>query len=299
MTPRLKAHIAVLAANLFFGINYSIMKYVTVYLMSPLALNVLRVAGSMLLFWLFAWVNKVPLYVEKKHRTRLVICALAGIVINQVLFNKGVSLTTPIHGALLMLVCPIAVVFIAALLIGEGIHVKKIFGLALGVTGAVLLIMLRENTPGSGDILTGDLLIMSNALCYAFYLVLVQPLMKQYNGITILTWMFTFSSLVLVPAGWGDCKNIIWENFQTNDWAAIFFVVVAVTFLGYLLTLYSVQRLGPSVTGAYIYTQPVFAGVIAVLYAGDTQHLWVKLCAAVLIMAGVYLVSQKKKTTII
>jgi drug/metabolite transporter (DMT)-like permease len=295
MTTRFKAHTAILTANLIFAINYSVMKYVTVHLMSPLALNVLRVTGSMLLFWLFALVNKVPLRVEKKHRSRLIICALTGIVINQVLFNKGISLTTPIHGALLMLVCPIAVVFIAALLIGEGIHTKKIVGLLLGVSGAVLLVLLRENAPGSGNILAGDLLIMSNALSYAFYLVLVQPLMKQYDGITVLTWMFTFSSIVLAPAGWNDCTKIVWHQLLVNDWIAILFIIIAVTFLGYLLSIYSVQRLGPSITGAYIYTQPFFAGIIAFFYAGDTQHLWTKLCAGILIMTGVYLVSQKRK----
>ena len=298
MTPRLKAHLAVLTANLFFGINFSVMKYVTGSLMTPLALNALRVTGSMILFWTFVLLRPVPLRIEKKHRLRLIICTLTGIVINQVLFTKGVSLTTPIHGALLMLVCPIAVVFIAAALIGEGIHLKKMAGLALGVSGAVLLILLRENTPGAPDVLTGDLLIMANALSYAFYMVLVQPMMKSYNGIALLTWMFSLSVLILLPAGWNDCTKINWGAFMLNDWLALFFVIAAVTFGAYLMNIYSIRHLGPSVTGAYIYTQPFFAGVISVLYAGDTQHLWIKLLAAVLIMTGVYLVSQKRTGTV-
>lgn len=297
MHTRTKAHLSVLTANLFFGINFSVMKHVTGTMMSPLALNVLRVAGSALLFWLFVLFSRVPLFIQKKNRWRLLVCALTGIVINQVLFTKGVSLTTPIHGALLMLVCPIAVVFIAAFLVGEGIHAKKIAGLLLGVSGAVMLILLRENTPGSPDIVTGDILIMINALSYAFYMVFVLPLMKQYNGIAILTWMFTIAFFIITPIGWNDCARINWGAFSWNDWAALVFVVAAVTFMAYLMNIYSIRHLGPSVTGAYIYTQPLFAGIISVLYAGDTQHLFIKICAALLIMTGVYLVSKKKTVT--
>lgn len=295
MNKRLKAHLAVLLANLFFGINFSVMKFVTPGLMSPLALNVLRVAGSTGLFWLLMAVKPVSLYIEPKHRNRLLLCTFTGIIINQVLFTKGVSLTTPIHGALLMLVCPIAVVFIAAILIGEGIHVKKIAGLALGVSGAVILVLLREQTPGATDIVTGDILIMINAVSYALYLVLVQPLMKQYNGLVLLTWMFTLSFFVLAPVGGSEVLRINWGSFTFAQWAALLFVVIAVTFLAYLLNIYSIRHLGPSVTGAYIYTQPVFAGIISVLYAGETEHLVVKMGAAVLIMTGVYLVSQKRR----
>jgi drug/metabolite transporter (DMT)-like permease len=296
MTHRLKAHLAVLSANLFYGINFSVMKFVTIELMSPLALNVLRVAGSSLLFWVLVLFSRHSLYIEKKHRWRLFVCTLTGIIINQVLFTRGMSLTTPIHAALLMLVCPIAVVFIAALLMGERVSRQKIAGLGLGISGAVLLILLRENTPGSSDIFTGDLLVMINALSYAFYLVLVQPLMKHYNGMVLLFWMFTLANLLLIPAGWGDCMLIDWPSIAPEGWAAILFVVVAVTFLAYLLNIYSIKHLGPSVTGAYIYTQPVFAGIISVIYAGDTAHLGIKTCAAILIMTGVYLVSQKRKT---
>jgi drug/metabolite transporter (DMT)-like permease len=296
MTNRLKAHLAVLAANLFYGINFSVMKFVTIKLMSPLALNVLRIAGSTLLFWLFVMFSRQSLFIEKRHRWRLIVCTLTGVIINQVLFTRGLSLTTPIHGALLMLVCPIAVVFIAAVLIGERVSLKKIIGLGLGVSGAVLLILLRENKAESSDILTGDLLIMVNALSYAFYLVLVQPLMKHYNGMVLLMWMFTLANFIMIPAGWRDCIMIQWQNIPPEGWVAILFVVVAVTFLAYLLNIYSIRHLGPTVTGAHIYTQPFFAGIISVLYAGDTEHLGIKASAAVLIMTGVYLVSQKRKT---
>ncbi len=117
MQPKTKAHITVLAANLFYGINFSVMKYVTDHLMRPIALNVIRVLGSTILFWALHFLQKKSNKINRKDYFRFFLCALTGVVINQILFVKGVSLTTTIRASLLMLVYPIAVVFIAAIVI--------------------------------------------------------------------------------------------------------------------------------------------------------------------------------------
>jgi drug/metabolite transporter (DMT)-like permease len=81
--------------------------------------------------------------------------------------------------------------------------------------------------------------------------------------------------------------------FGTPQWLALAFVVLFVTFLSYLFTVYGLSELGPSVTGAYIYTQPVFATIIAMVFAGEHFTI-IKGAAAVLIFSGVYLVNRKK-----
>jgi drug/metabolite transporter (DMT)-like permease len=50
--------------------------------------------------------------------------------------------------------------------------------------------------------------------------------------------------------------------------------------------------LGASVTGAYIYTQPIFAGIIAVFVMHEKLTLQ-KILAAVLIVSGVLLVNRR------
>jgi len=57
---------------------------------------------------------------------------MTGVVINQILFVKGVSLTTSIHSSLLSLSTPIFITFIAAWLIRERLNVLKLIGLASG-----------------------------------------------------------------------------------------------------------------------------------------------------------------------
>lgn len=64
--------------------------------------------------------------------------------------------------------------------------------------------------------------------------------------------------------------------------------------MAYLFNTYGVSTLGPSITGAYIYTQPVFAAIIAILFLREQFDLY-KGIAAILILAGVYIVNMKRK----
>ncbi len=295
MNTRTKAHIAVISANLFYGINFSIMKYVTDKLMQPIALNVIRVFGATVLFWLLALSTKSKVSIAKKDYVRFVLCALTGVVINQILFVKGVSLTTTIRASLLMLVCPIAVVFIAAVLLKEKITKQRVVGLLLGVAGAAILVSMKENKGNASNILLGDTFIIINALSYAFYLVWVKPLMVQYKAITVICWVFTIALFIMLPMGIQQVQHIDWRIFSAMDYGAIVFIIVAVTFCTFLFNLYGVKVLGSTITGAYIYSQPLFAAFIAIVYASDTHNLALKLLAASLIFVGVYLVGFKKE----
>lgn len=288
-----KAHAAVLGANFIFGTNYAVVKYITPSYLHPFALNVVRILVSLVLFWgLFLFKpEKIPL--QKKHIPRLLLCALTGVVINQIFFIKGVSLTTPIHSALLSLATPIFITLIAAWLLKEGFTLLTFLGLILGIGGAAMLVLLKDSHHTGNQILLGDILVLINAVSYAFYLVLVRPLMKTYSGIQVLRWIFSLGALVILPFGMHEFLQTNWAAFDFSHWAGLAFVAVGATFLAYLLNVYGISIIGPSATGAYIYTQPVFAALIAIGFAGESVS-WIKTIAALLIFTGVYLANYKK-----
>ena len=297
MSGHLKAHLAVLSANIFFAVNFSAVQYITNEFVQPFGLNVLRVAISTLLFWLLALVYKSSVKIKKAHIGRFILCALTGVVTNQLLFIKGLSMTLVIHAALLTLVTPIFITFIAAYVLKEKLSAFKMAGLVLGITGAMILIS-RKETAGSGDnVLLGDILIIVNAISYAFYFVLVKPLMEAYKPINVIRWVFTFGLPVMLLFGWGEFSAIEWSALHTKEYLALALIVIGATFLAYSFNLYSIHKLGASVTGSYIYTQPVFASLIAVFVMNESLSL-IKGIAAFLILAGVFLVgtnSDEKK----
>ena len=135
------------------------------------------------------------------------------------MFVKGLSLTSSIHASLLALVTPILIIFIAAWLLKEKLTFLKITGVITGVAGAAILILMKDVSHTATNIFLGDVLVILNAVTYAFYLVIVRPLMKRYSAIHVIRWVFTFGFIFMIPYGWNDVTfNAMAKlyNYQTG-----------------------------------------------------------------------------------
>ena len=290
-----KAHIAVLLTNIFFGANFSAVQYIAKRGVPAFGLNVIRVGISSLLFWILLLFFRQKIGIKKQHLPRFLLCAITGVVINQLLFIKGLTLTLSIHASLLILVTPIFITFIAAWFGKETLNIFKILGLILGIGGSVILVLQRESTGTGTNIVLGNILVILNAISYAFYFVLVKPLMREYHPFEVIRWLFTLGFFFMLPIGWVEFSSIPWTTFSVIDFVILGSIVFFATFLAYLFNLYGIARLGASLTGAYIYTQPVFAGIIAIFVMGEALTVQ-KIIAAALIIGGVLLVNKKSKS---
>jgi drug/metabolite transporter (DMT)-like permease len=292
-----KAHIAVLFTNIFFASNYSLVKYISPSHVGPYGLNIIRVGLSLLLFW-FLWTSGKALPgkpvvhpgIRKEHLGRFLLCGLTGVAINQMLFIKGLTLTSTIHASLLMLCTPLLITIFAFWILRERVTISKALGLALGIGGAVLLILSKEKTGMAS--LTGDTLIILNAISYTFYFILVKPLMLVYPPLHVMRWVFTIGFIMILPFGWNQFTEIDWSGFEWTHFISLAFIVFCGTFLAYSFNVYGIRHLGAGITGSYIYTQPLFASLIAIFFLGEI-FTWQKVIAGLLIFTGVFLVSRK------
>jgi drug/metabolite transporter (DMT)-like permease len=293
--PVLKAHIAVLCTNLFFAANYSFIKLISPDYIQPFGLNIYRVGISLILFWLVWMFGKTKAGIERKDWGRFLLCGLTGVAINQMFFLKGLTMTTTVHGSLLMLTTPLLITVFALWVLKENITSTKAAGLALGICGAGLLIFSKGDGAEGSNYIWGDILILINAISYSIYFILVKPLMLRYSSLQVIRWVFTFGFIMLLPFGWNEATQVDFQSFHWQQAAALIALIFTGTFLAYIFNAFGIQQLGASITGSYIYTQPVFAVLIAALLLGErlTVH---KLIAAVLIFSGVYLVGIKKKS---
>jgi drug/metabolite transporter (DMT)-like permease len=292
LNRKTNAHLAALAANFIFAANYIIVKLITPSVIKPFGLNVVRVLVSVAMFWGLYLLKPSSAGIERKHLTRFILCAVTGVAINQMLFIKGLSLTTSIHASLLSLGTPVFITIIAAWLLKETLTIFKISGLLLAIAGAAILIASKESNGSGKDILLGDILVLINSVSYALFLVLVRPLMEAYSPVHVLRWVFTLGSILILPFGWNQFLEIDWSAFTYSHWSSLAFVVIGATFSAYLLNIYSIGNIGSSTTGTYIYTQPIFAAVIAIIFTSEYVTL-IKALSAVLIFAGVFLVNKK------
>jgi drug/metabolite transporter (DMT)-like permease len=288
-----KAHLALLGTNIFFAINLTAIKYiVNEGFAKPFAINIIRVGVTAALLWVSFLFKPAKKLVKRQDVGRLILCASAGVAINQLLFVKGLSLTYSIHASLLMLTTPILIIIISALILKEPLSVAKIAGLGIGITGAVLLVTAKENTGNATQVFLGDLLIIMNAIAYTVYFILVKPLMKTYDPVTITRTIFTIGFFMMLPFCWSEFGEIRWQDYTAAAYFNLGLVVIAGTFLAYLFNVYGIKILGASMAGTYIYSQPFFAAAIAMIFLHERLTI-LKIVAAVLIFLGVYLSNRK------
>lgn len=296
MTQKTTAHLALLGTNIFFAINFTAVKYLFNYkFIEPFALNLLRVGITSILLWGLYLFKPQKVAIQKKDYGRLFLCALTGIAINQLLFIKGLSLTYSIHASLLMLTTPILITLGAAWLLKERLTAFKIIGLAFGVSGALVLLLAKEKQGNPTDVLYGNILILLNAISYSFYFVLVKPLMKTYSPIVIIRTIFTVGFFIMLPFCWQQFVHTAWQCYTPGAYATLGLIVIAGTFFAYLFNIYGIKVLGASVSGSYIYLQPLFAAAIAMLFLSEGISPQ-KIIAALLIFAGVFFVNKTSHT---
>jgi drug/metabolite transporter (DMT)-like permease len=289
-----KAHLALLGANLFYGAGFTIAKTVMPSLIQPYAFIFIRVGCASILFW-FTYLlgSQFRQKIERKDWGRLLLCSFFGIAANQLLFFKGLSITSPIHGSLMMLITPIVVTLLVASMGTEKLKPINYIGLCLGVIGAGVLVLSRNtNTTVQANSSLGDFFIFLNAVCYSIYLVMVKPLMAKYRPLVIIRWIFLIGFVMVIPFGLEPFTRIQWHTFSVYHFLAIAFIVICVTFFTYLWNIYALRLLPSSVAGAYIYLQPLFAGCIAVYFFNEAIT-FEKIVTAILIFLGVYLVTKK------
>lgn len=292
MPNRILIHAVLFFVTLIYGANYTIAKFALPEYIQPFGFIALRVIGAILFFW-FLHTIKTNEKVERKDFFLLAICGLFGVALNQMSFFYGLSLTHPINAAIIMTISPIMVFLVAYLLGREKLRKLKIFGLAVGALGGYLLIT-RNGVSWQSDTFVGDLFVLMNATFYAIYLVLVKPLMGKYKALTVIKWVFLFGGLVAIPSGIEQLLNVQWVALPDKAVFSLIYVVIGTTVLAYLLNAWALTFVDSSVVGVYIYMQPVLATIVAVSLNEDTLELQ-EILYSLIIMLGVYLVSQKKK----
>jgi drug/metabolite transporter (DMT)-like permease len=286
------AHLSLLAANIIYGVNYSIAKSIMPEHIKPLALVSVRTLFTALLFWITSlFMPKEP--VNKKDLLFLFGCSFFGVVINQILFLAGLSLTSPINSSIIISTNPIFAFVFAALILREKITFLKGSGLAIGLSG-VLLLILQNGTPDVGSsTFLGDVFTLVNTISWAFYTVVIKRMLEKYHPVTVMKWTFFFGLFTTIPAGYGQWSTMDWSSVNLSAWLGIIFVIVFATYLGYLLISFGLRRLSPTIVSTYTYTQPILAAYIATILGQDKIDL-VMVVSALLIFTGVFVVSRQK-----
>jgi len=258
----------------------------------PMALTFLRFSGGLVLFWLASFFIKSE-NVSLKDLVLLAAASLFALVLNQIPFFYGLSLTSPIDASIVVTMLPIATMLLSALILREPVTQLKVIGVLVGASGALLIVFSSQQVEGGQGNLTGNLIVFMAVVSFGLYLTMFKNLISRYHPVTVMKWMFLFATVFGFPFCYKAVAATDLTLFSSTDWLSIGFVVVFATFFGYLLIPIGQKTLRPTTLSMYNYMQPVVASLVAIFWGID-KFGYQQALAGLLVFAGVYIVTQSK-----
>ena len=101
MNKTVLAHISIFISMVIYAAGFTIIKEVTPTYIAPAGFVALRLLGATPLLWLSGLFIRER--VEKKDIKYFALLSICGVIVNQELFIKGMSLTSSISGAIIMI----------------------------------------------------------------------------------------------------------------------------------------------------------------------------------------------------
>jgi drug/metabolite transporter (DMT)-like permease len=276
----------------FFGI-FPVAGKIALQAFPALGIVTFRIVGAAILLSLIQSFYG-PLKLERRgDYARLFFYALLGVFLNQTFYVSGLALTTATNTALLATMIPVFAVIISAVFGYERLTLVKFAGIFLAAAG-VLYLIGPAKASFSSQTTQGDLLIVLNSFFYASYIAISKDTFARNGALKSVVWVMIFGGVLAAPLGAYSMADLYFPSIGINAWIALGFIIVFSTAGAYFLNGWAMARVDPSIVVVYIYLQPLIGAALAMTLLGEPWKPRV-LGAALLIFAGVFLVTRRRK----
>lgn len=287
-------HVALFVVQVIFG-TWPVMGKIALRAFPPAGLAAVRIGGAAVAFLLLLSLRGRLVVPRRRDLARLVLYSLLGVVFNQFLYIKGLSLSTAVNAALINATIPVFTLLVGALLGKERLTARVTLGTLVAAAGVIYLIdPLRASL--TGDRVLGNVLLVANTFCYGAYIAVSQDVFRRYGALTAMTWLFAIGSLAAVPFGGYQFAQTDFAAVGLVVWLVLVYTVLVQTVGAYYLNAWALERVAPSTVAVYIYLQPLFAFALAPLILGAGERPGLRhAVATALIFAGVGVVTLGRR----
>jgi drug/metabolite transporter (DMT)-like permease len=289
-------HVALLLVQIMFG-TWPIFGKLVLRSISSTSLVSLRIFGAAIIFLLLQRKRGQLRQLPKRVLAWLALSSLLGVVLNQLIFVKGLSLTTAINSTLLITTIPVSTLIVSIILGHERALPRHFLGIALAVGGVIYLVDPWRAT-FTAETNLGNVLLVISSLCYGAYLSVGHDLFRRYGALDVITWIFLFAAMMTLPISVFTFDAGQARNLSAGVWLAIGYIILVPTVGAYYLNAWAIRRVPPSVVAVYIYLQPLLAFGIAPLVLGEKLNARI-VVACLLILGGVTVVTVRSRKRVI
>lgn len=277
---------------------YPIIKYVVVD-MDPLVLSFYR--------YFLGFIPLTPFFIsELRKQTKrpepgeIVSISLLGFI-GITLFSfglfYGIKLSTAINGALLTNTQPIFTAILGPVLIAEALSKKKILGVAVGITGMILVVTNGnfKTFELEGTAVVGNLLLIGASLVLSLYSMLIKKYIIKYGSI-IPTWISMLSGtffILIINIFRGQNPTQLF-TLPTLSIVLVLYLGIIGTSLTYLIFNRALIHMPVTTATSYKLLIPVFGLYFAVIFLGEQPGI-ATLIGIFIVVASVYIIQEEPK----
>tara|TARA_B100000579_G_scaffold360133_1_gene317252 strand:+ start:593 stop:1507 length:915 start_codon:yes stop_codon:yes gene_type:complete len=289
------ASIYLFFTTLFWAGNFIVGKTASLNEIPPISLNFYR--------WLIAWFILLPFtykeliekkeYIIKNIGIFIILGITAVSIFNSALFYS-LKFTQVITGVLMISVVPVMIIFFSALLKIEKTNIFQIFGVALSLTGVVLIITKADiEILKKLDFNRGDLTMLIAMFSWSIYSALLKKKKYELSQITLLQVVIGFGVIILIPFYFIDINIGNEIKFDIPFFLILTYVVLFPGLISFFLWIKGVGLIGANRAGVYLHLMPILGAIMAMMIF-DEKILFYHFVGAIFIIAGIVLSNKKK-----
>lgn len=264
---------------------------------SPMTLGATRWFVALLILCTFTLPRvKKEWPIAKRFLPQIIAAALTGVAAYSPLSYFAAQTTSAINLSLISVTTPIFIVIISSMM-GQKQSANTWLGCTVALIGSFYLVCNGEMSRLLGlQFAAGDFLMLLAAVGFAIYSLILRKIPEGLSQITIMSLMSFFAVLMLLPC-------VIWESTQPsmvfNMNGIVFFSIVFSAVCSSIIAWFTwnlgLQHAGPATSGMIYYSLPLWGGLFAFVFLGETMGT-VHLISGALIIGGIVWASRSPKS---
>lgn len=246
-----------------------------------------RLAIGSLCFVVLLWMRgaKLP---RRSDWPQLAALGVFGLTAYHLCLNYAETRIASGTASILISLVPAVTAVLSAVWIGERISARSALGLGVALLGVVLVVLTSGKQVRFQPMAA---LVLISVLASAVFFVGQKPLFARNDMIGVTTFGFLAGTLGAVPFGLGLPHALAaapWSHI-----AALIWLGIAPTFVGYLTWNAALKRAPASQVTSFIYFSPPIAVMIGWVWLGE-QPGWLTLLGGAITVGGVALANARR-----
>src|SRR5262245_44378940 len=234
-----RAYLSISIVTVLWATNFTVAKFATKEF-DPFFIASFRVFVTSAIF--YSCLPRADRKFDWSDFKAIVPLSLSGILGNHVFFASGIKYTTPSHSAIIHALLPVFVGIVAFVVLKERLGPLAMFGMALAVAGALIVVMRASSSEFRGTML-GDALTACGIAAFSVYIVLGRRLVARMGSFRAVTFAFVFAVPFMAPVMAIALLRQDWSLVTWRGIAALAYMLIFANIVAYILHLFALTRL--------------------------------------------------------